>query len=145
MNRKRLVVLALASFTAIAVGAALLLFPVAFRASYGIGTELTPGALSEIRAPGGALVALGLLMAGSYRASGSELAGLRVAGATLLGYGLARLVSLVLDGVPPSGLLMAALFELVLGASAAVLSFGPREPELRRAQVSGSAGVQRIS
>ena len=49
-----LVLLGLAALTAVAVGAALLLFPVEFRRTYDLGTELSAGALSEVRAPGGA-------------------------------------------------------------------------------------------
>jgi hypothetical protein len=50
--------------------------------------------------------------------------GLYVATSTLLGYGLARLASMVLDGVPPDDLLGAAAIELLLGASAALALAG---------------------
>ena len=46
-----LVVLGFAALTAVGVGAALLLFPVEFRKSYELGTELSAGALSEVGIP----------------------------------------------------------------------------------------------
>jgi hypothetical protein len=107
---------------AVAIGGMLALDPVAFRESYGLPTERAAEALSEIRAPGGALVALGALMAVSCRTPGGRPFGLRVASATFLGYGLARVLSVVLDGVPSSGLLAAGAVELVFGIAALALA-----------------------
>jgi hypothetical protein len=132
-------VLGLAALTALGVGATLLLFPVEFRKSYELGTELSAGALSEVRAPGGALIALGLWMGACCRgAVASRVLGLQLAAAAYLGYGLARLLGLALDGVPPQGLLAASLFELVVGASAAALAV------LLRADARGGLTAQRM-
>ena len=133
-----LVLLGLAALTAVAVGAALLLFPVEFRRTYDLGTELSAGALSEVRAPGGALIALGLFMAASCRNAASRVLGLRLAAVTYLGYGLARLLGFGLDGAPTHGLLMASVFELLVGASAAIFSV------LLRAELGRGVAAQRI-
>ena len=74
----------------------------------------------------------------SCRDAASRVLGLRLAAATYLGYGLARLLGFGLDGAPPHGLLMASIFELLVGASAAVLSV------LLRAEGGRGAGAQRI-
>jgi hypothetical protein len=124
MNARRMLrergsqaLLACAALTALAVGGALAAFPVEFRQSYGVATELDAAALSEVRAPGGALVALGLFMAVGCAVKGWRTAGLRVAAATFLGYGLARVVSVMLDGTPSSDLLGAAAIELLMGTA----------------------------
>ncbi len=111
--------LACAALIACAVGSALAFFPVQFRQSYGVPTELDAAVLSETRAPGGALIALGLLMAGGSAVKAWRAAGLGVAVATFSGYGLARLLSIVLDGVPSSDLLGATAVEVSFGVLAA--------------------------
>ncbi|QDU83153.1 hypothetical protein Pla163_02500 [Planctomycetes bacterium Pla163] len=121
--------LAASGLVAIGVGAALALDPVGFQAAQGIDAKhLAVGhhasALSELRAPGGALVAIGLVaLAGAFRASLASAA-LVAAAAVYLGYGLARLSSLVLDGRPSDELLVALGFELVLGGLCALALLG---------------------
>ena len=55
-------ILFLAGATAFSIGAAILIFPAAFYTSYGITIGSDPSLLSEIRAPGGALLVMGLFM-----------------------------------------------------------------------------------
>lgn len=110
-----------AALVAWAIGVALTFAPAQFRESYGLSTPLDASALSEARAPGGALIGLGVLMAGGCLRPAWRSAGLAVAAATFLGYGLARVVGLLLDGRASSDLLAAAAVELVVGALAAWL------------------------
>lgn len=112
--------LACSAAISLGVGTALAFFPVQFRASFGVASEHDAGALSEIRAPGGALIALGLLMLLGCASKAHRATGLRVASATFLGYGLARAVGFAIDGAPSADLLQAAAVELSFGAAAAV-------------------------
>ena len=64
MNNSRLLKFTLlgSGLTAIGIGSAILLFPATFYATYGIELASDASLASEIRAPGGALLAMGLLM-----------------------------------------------------------------------------------
>ena len=119
--------LLLAGAIAAVVGATLLLAPVAFSESNGIMLGADPSALSERRAPGAALLVTGfLLLAGAFVAR-LRTAALLIGALLYLAYGAARLLSLVLDGRPADGLLLAGAVELALGAGllAVLLRQGP--------------------
>ena len=110
--------LVVSGLIAAAIGGAILVAPAAFHASNGIELAADPSLMSEVRAPGGALLGLGLLMlAGGFMASLARVS-TAVAAAVYLSYGLARLVSVAVDGVPADGLLLAAGAELLIGAIA---------------------------
>lgn len=106
---------------AIAIGASILFAPARFHATYGteLGTDAT--LLSEVRAPGGALLALGLLMLIGLFVRSFTFASTTIAAAVYLAYGVSRLLSIAFDGVPDAGLVGAAAIELVLGAACAGL------------------------
>lgn len=108
-------ILFLAGATSVGIGTAILIFPVAFHASYGITLGSDPSLLSEIRAPGGALLVMGLFMLAGLVRPGFANVSRWIAAAVLLSYGLARLLSLALDGMPDEGLLIAAVFEIAIG------------------------------
>ncbi|MEM7248172.1 MAG: DUF4345 domain-containing protein [Acidobacteriota bacterium] len=105
------------SSIAVGIGAAILFFPTAFHASYGTTLGSDANLLSEIRAPGGALLALGCLMLIGAFVRSFTFASTSIAAAVYLSYGLSRLLSLGLDGMPDSGLLVAAALELGLGSA----------------------------
>jgi hypothetical protein len=121
MNALRRATLFVAGLVAVAIGAAILLAPVAFHWANGI--ELTENAslLSELRAPGGALVAAGaLIILGAFVARLAFTAA--AVGALLyLGYGLARVLSIVVDGAPAGGLIVGMAVELALGVACAFI------------------------
>lgn len=79
------VLLGCAALVAWVIGAGLTFLPVQFRQSYGLSTPLDASLLSEVRAPGGALIGLGVLMAGGCLRRAWRSAGLGVAAATFLG------------------------------------------------------------
>ena len=109
--------LLVAGAVAVLVGAALLLAPVGFSDGYGIVLSDDPSALSERRAPGAALLAIGgLLLAGAFTPR-LRFAALLVGALAYLAYGLARVLSLVVDGRPADGLLVAGAVELALGVA----------------------------
>ena len=114
-NLLKLVLLA-SGLIAIGIGSAILVAPANFYATYGI--ELTGDAslASEIRAPGGALLAMGLLMLAGVFVAEFAFASTAIAAAVYLSYGLSRLVSMAIDGSPDGGLVAAAALELAIGA-----------------------------
>ncbi|GGM11874.1 DUF4345 domain-containing protein [Dactylosporangium sucinum] len=110
-----------AGLVAVAIGGFALLAPAAFRSAYGIETAGNLSLLSETRAAGGGLLAVGVVVAlGAFvRRLGGPAA---LLGASVYGaYGLSRLLSLAADGRPADGLLLAAAVELLLATACAVI------------------------
>jgi len=106
--------LATSGVSALGIGAAIALTPHAFYASYGIALRSDPSLLSELRAPGAGLAALGTAMlAGIVRQSLSEVA-LVAALVVFLGFPAGRIVGLAFDGIPSAGILAALVFELAV-------------------------------
>lgn len=94
----------------------LLFSPIVFQALSGIALANDPSVLSETRAPGGALLVSGFIMImgafiGSWTSPGLQLSSL-----LYLSYGLSRLVSMALDGMPHEALIQATVAELIIGA-----------------------------
>lgn len=127
------VALSLAALTFISIGV-LIVFAPAFL--FGLNqVELDPSAamMSEIRAPGALiLLAAAVAVAGLFREP-LERPALSVAAGLLLAYGLGRLISLPLDGLPPVSLLIAMVVEFALGGWCALLATSARPPLLRAA------------
>lgn len=110
--------LVIAGLVASAVGAALLLDPVGFEATAGLRLPSDPALLSELRAPGGGLLASGLFMlVGAARRRYTRPA-IAVAGALYLAFGLARLVGFALDGSPGVSLAIVTALEIAIGLGA---------------------------
>lgn len=108
--------LAISGLIGLTIGAAVLFQPHDFMAASGITLGTDPSLLSEVRAPGGLLIAGSLLMlAGAVRPT-MMVVGLAMATLLYGTYGLSRLVSIILDGVPSGSLLTATAIELVIGA-----------------------------
>lgn len=98
------------------ISTTILFVPHLFYSDYGFDITSNVSLANEMKAPMGILLAAGLFMlAGVFR---SRIAGpaLAVAALIYLSYGLSRLVSIAIDGVPHSGLVVAAVIELVIGA-----------------------------
>ncbi|MEM7383983.1 MAG: DUF4345 domain-containing protein [Verrucomicrobiota bacterium] len=116
------------------VGSAILLAPEAFHASNGIVLEKKASLMSEIRAPGGLLLASGLLiLVASFR---DRLRPQAVLLATLVygTFGLSRMLSLLIDGMPSTGIVGAIVIELLVAAFGLVI--------LNRRFNSSPVGVQ---
>ncbi len=109
------VLLFVAGSIGVAVGAGLLFAPVAFEASAGIEVGSDPSLLSELRAPGGALLICGVAIALGAFLRALTFTSTLLGAMLYLGYGAARLVSLAVDGAPAPSLLMAMLLELAIG------------------------------
>jgi len=114
LRMTRLILLA-SGLVAISIASAILFAQDDFYSGYGIELGGSVNLANELKAPTGTLLAAGLLMlAGIFR---TELACTSLTTATVvyLSYGLSRLSSMSMDGLPHGGLVGAAIFELVMG------------------------------
>jgi len=114
------------------IGSTILLIPHTFYASDGIVLGNDPSLLSEIRAPGGLLVISGsLILIGVFRPTLRSLA-LMLTVLVYGSFGLSRLLSFYLDGMPSHGLMIAMVVELVVaGIGLVMLSRQPSvQPQL---------------
>jgi len=102
---------------AVAIAVAILFAPVTFYAGYGIDVTGDTTLANELKAPAGVLLVAGLVMfAGAFRRK-LAVASLTTAAVVYLSYGLSRVMSIAIDGVPHSGIVNAAAVELVIGAT----------------------------
>jgi hypothetical protein len=123
------IILFLSAFIAVAIAATILIAPDAFYSSYGIAVGGNATLANELKAPAGALLAAGLLMfAGAFRLKYAVLS-LATASAVYLSYGLGRVVSIALDGMPHSGMISATGIEIGIGAVCLVTLLHARRAE----------------
>ncbi|MCR9183998.1 MAG: DUF4345 domain-containing protein [Halieaceae bacterium] len=120
-----------------AIGTAILFAPTAFHAANGVALGSHPNLLSEIRAPGALLAGSGILvLMGAFRqarrAQAAQLS-LLVFGT----FGVARLVSIVLDGIPSASLLGATVLELSMASVGLLILLQRRSQVSRPMRVSG--------
>ena len=113
--------LGVAGAIAMLIGGAVLLVPHAFFATNHITLGTDPNLMSEIRAPGGLLLATGLIMIAGAAMQSLLRAGLLTAAVVFSMYGVSRLVSAVLDGMPSGSLVSALGIELAVGMIAIIL------------------------
>lgn len=104
----------------VVIGGFLLVDPHEFFGQNGVVLGDDPNLMSEIRAPAGLLIASGLLIAWSARIERLGLVGLALTALVYGSYGVSRLVSIGLDGLPSEGIVAATLVELVVGGFAMV-------------------------
>lgn len=103
------------------VGCVLLIAPAIMHAANGIDLGHDPSLLSEVRAPGGALVALGALVLAGVFLRRLRYAATMIAATVYVAYGFSRLLSMAIDGIPASGIVAATVLEIALGAVNVVL------------------------
>lgn len=126
-----------AGATAIAIGLAITLAPAAFYASNGVALGADPSLLSELRAPGASLAAIGaLIFAGAVRPSLTRRAAL-LGAVVFLAYAAGRIVSMLLDGLPSEPLLWATAVELAIGGLCLSALRGSAPPAPRAASKDG--------
>ncbi|MEV7006738.1 DUF4345 domain-containing protein [Streptosporangium sp. NPDC051022] len=112
-------ILVLSGLVVIGIGAASLFTPVAFHGVNGIELGGDAGLLSETRAAGGALLATGVLITLGAFVSRLAFTATAVGAVIYLSYGLSRVLSIALDGMPSNGLVLATVLEVVIGAACA--------------------------
>lgn len=109
------------------IGSSVLLMPHAFYASDGVLLGHNPSLLSEIRASGGMLAGSALVMfAGIVRPTLRSLA-MTLSILIYGSFGLSRLLSLTLDGLPSHNLLVATAVELTVAAIGIMILY--RQPK----------------
>ncbi len=125
---------------AIGVGGATLIAPVAFERSYGVELGSNISLLSEVRAPGAALLASGALMISGAFVPKLAFTSTVTATVWFLSCGASRLLSMVLDGIPDSGLVQAAVLEIAIGVlgALALVRFRLATTSAARPQSAGS-------
>ncbi|MFY1652076.1 DUF4345 domain-containing protein [Solwaraspora sp. WMMB762] len=116
-SRSQKVILVVAGLVVVGIGGAVLTTPDTFHAGNGIDFAGNSSLLSEIRAAGGALLATGILVTLGAFVRRLTFAAALIGATVYLAYGLSRLLSIALDGMPATGLIAAAVAELVLGAA----------------------------
>lgn len=119
------IALGVSGLTALVIGAFILAAPHAFYASYDIALGADASLLSELRAPATGLAAFGLLMLIGIWHSGVADVSIAAALTVFLAFPLGRLIGLMVDGVPSSGIIGALVFELIV-AAVCVFAFSRR-------------------
>jgi len=118
--------LSISSLLLLFIGSSVLLMPHAFYASDGILLGNNPSLLSEIRASGGMLTTGALVIfVGVVRPTLRSLA-MTLSILTYGSFGLSRLFSLTIDGMPSHNLLVATVVELAVAAIGLIILY--RQP-----------------
>jgi len=128
-------VLVVAGIIGIGVGGAQLCIPVTFESSAGIDLGDNSSLLSEIRAAGGTLLVAGvLILSGAFL---PKLTSVSVVLSTLfyLSYGLSRLFSGLMDGIPSESLVIATVVEMVVGVLSLLAWYQFRKEKQRQLAV----------
>jgi hypothetical protein len=116
LNRFEKSALGVSGVTAFGIGAFILAAPQTFLASYGIVPGNDPSLLSELRAPGAGLAALGGVMLAGIRRPASAQAAMVAALTVFLAFPVGRVVGLWADGRPSDAILGALIVELAIAA-----------------------------
>ncbi|MDW3648268.1 MAG: DUF4345 domain-containing protein [Bacteroidia bacterium] len=107
--------LILSSIIGLYVGVGLLFFPISFQAQSEIILGDNISLLSDTRASGTVIVFASLLiLLGIFRIAWTYIS-LLVSSLIFLSYGIGRILSLLLDGMPSQGLFVAMILELLIG------------------------------
>lgn len=131
MEKSRLVqaFLIISGTIATGIGGALLIAPVAFEASAGIDLGKNINLLSEVRASGGTLLAAGILITSGAFIPGITLFSILLSCLFYLSYGLSRVLSMLIDGVPDKSLVIATVAEILIGFLSLLLLFRVRQKQ----------------
>ena len=113
--------LGIAGLAALGIGLAIVTAPASFYVTYGIALGGDPSLLSELRSPGANLAALGMIILAGAFCQGMQRLSAFLGATVFLAYAFGRIVGMVLDGMPSSGLVQATLIELVIGGLCAAL------------------------
>ncbi|MEM7494335.1 MAG: DUF4345 domain-containing protein [Pseudomonadota bacterium] len=131
----RKTVLAVAGMLLCAIGSALLLVPQSFLETSNIFVGSDPSLMSEISAPSSLLLLTGAFMVlGAFKSRLTNRA-LSIGAVVYGSYGIGRLVSLMLHGLPSQSLIMAMVIELIAAALLIMLRLTP-DPENRSGAVT---------
>lgn len=113
----RKLLLSFSGIIASGIAVTILMAPEAFYAVYGIEVAGNTNLTNELKAPAGMLLVAGLMMLAGVFRSRLTMTSLVTGAAVYLSYGLSRIASIAVDGVPHNGLVEAAVFEIAIGAA----------------------------
>jgi hypothetical protein len=113
------IVLLVSGITALIIGSCLLFIPVTFQASAGIELGNDPGLLSEMRGPGALILTSGMVMIAGAFVFEITLTALILSTLLYSAYGIARLLSLAVDGTPTPAIIAAMVAEFIIGITSA--------------------------
>ncbi|MBL4647897.1 MAG: DUF4345 domain-containing protein [Gammaproteobacteria bacterium] len=99
----------------IGIGAAILFTPVAFYAKDGIELGGNISLLNEIRASAGGLLAMGIWVMLGIFVRKLTFTSTLISIVIYLSYGLSRVLSMIIDGMPTGELVGAAAIEIIIG------------------------------
>jgi hypothetical protein len=117
----------------VGVGGAILFMPVGFYATSGIDLGGNLSLLNEIRPPGGALLASGIIIISGAFMLQLTFTSLVLSVLLYLSYGLSRLFSMAIDGIPHTTFVMATGLEMILGLLGVIALIRYREKEVGQA------------
>ena len=109
------ITLFIAGLIAAGIGGSILFLPINFYATYNIDLGQNLNLLNEIRASGGALLTSGLIILAGVFIEKLTFTSSLLAALLYLSYGLARVLSVIVDGLPSEGLQQAAILEIIIG------------------------------
>ena len=109
------IILFISGLIATGIGGTILFMPVPFYAGNGIDLVGNVSLLNEIRASGGALMISGILILLGSFIEKLTFTSVIISSLLYLSYGLSRILSIVIDGIPAEGLHQAAIFEIIIG------------------------------
>jgi hypothetical protein len=121
--------LLLCGISAVAVGGALLFVPASFQASAGIILGENAALLSEMRGVGGAILISGIMILMAMKTPGLTFTALLISIALYGGYGVARMISLAVDGTPGMLIVMAMVAELILASLSVIALVKLKKPQ----------------
>ncbi|MEX3006905.1 DUF4345 domain-containing protein [Hoeflea sp. TYP-13] len=136
-------ILLISGLVATGVGGAILFLPVAFYAASGIELGGNVSLLNELKAPAIAMLASGIfVMSGAFVARLTLIA-VVMSAFLYLSFGLSRLLSMAMDGIPAESLVQAAALEIVIGLACVFALVRYRENTAR--STSGSAAFDPVN
>lgn len=129
--------LLLSGLIGVVVGVAILFFPGPFYATSHIELGGNISLLNEIRAPGGSLLVTGILVMLGVFVERLTYTSLVVSTLTYLAYGLSRILSMAVDGLPTMDFIIVAALEIVIGLIGVFVwaNFRKTEPSMRSTKV----------
>ena len=109
------VILFISGLIAISVGGSILFMPSTFYAASGISLNGEVNLLNEIRASGGMIFAIGILIISGVFITRLTFTATVISMLLYLTYALSRIFSMSIDGIPVDTLIQALVLEIVIG------------------------------
>lgn len=128
-SRATTIFLVLSGIIGLYVGGSLTFFPAELQAQSNIILGENASHFSETRAPGAAILSASLvILIGAFKNTWKFFS-LAITALFFLSYGLGRLLSLAIDGMPAEGLFYAMIGELIIGIIALIMLLKTKRSE----------------